>query len=126
MAWGSARSVSHKGLLFDGGIPFLMNSQFTVGTDENKPVKVTAAKTVTLCAANDLFDGIVISIGKGVCTVQVTGFVTVTYSSTAPGIGRIKLEADGSGGVRVDAVNGREYLVTDVDETNSKVTFYLG
>lgn len=126
MAFGSARSVSHKGMLFDGGIPCLMNSQFTVGTDENKPVKVTAAKTVTLGAANDLLDGVVISIGEGICTVQMTGFVTLLYSSTAPTVGRTKLECDGAGKVRVDAGNGREYLVTDVDETATTVTFFLG
>lgn len=126
MAFGSARGVSHKGLLFDGGIPCLMNSQFTVGTDENKPVKVTAAKTVTLGSANDLLDGIVISIGEGICTVQMTGFVTVAYSGSAPTVGRTKLECDGAGKVRVDADNGREYLVTDVDSTNTLVTFFLG
>lgn len=126
MAFGSARSVSHKGLLFDGGVPFLMNSQFTIGTDENKPVKVTAAKTVTLGAANDLLDGVVIDVGEGICTVQMTGFVTVLYSGSAPTVGRTKLECDGAGKVRVDAGNGREYLVTDVDTTNTLVTFYLG
>lgn len=126
MAFGSARSVSHKGMLFDGGIPCLMNSQFTVGTDEMKPVKISANKTVSLCSANDLFDGIVIDVGEGVCTVQMKGFVTVSYSGSAPTAGRVKLEADGAGKVREDSDNGREYLVTDVDTTNKLVTFYLG
>jgi len=126
MAFGSARTVSHKGLLFDGGIPCLMNTQFTVGTDENKPVKFSANKTVSLCSANDLPDGIVISIGEGICTVQMTGFVTVAYTGSAPTYGRQKLEADGAGAVRVDDTYGREYLVTDVDTSAATVTFLIG
>lgn len=125
MSWGSDRVISHAGLLFNGGVTFIQ-SGMTQNTDENKPVIVSAAKTVSLCSANDLFDGVVLVVEDGFCTVQTTGFVKVLYSGTTPGTGRIKLEADGSGGVRVDAVNGREYLVTDVDTTNTLITFFLG
>lgn len=126
MAWGSTRGISHKGLLFDGGIPFLQTT-LTKNQDENLPVKVTTtAKTVDLCEADDLFDGVVLVVGEGVCTVQVKGFVTLTYTGTAPTIGRVKLEAGADGAVQVDAENGREYLVTDVDSTAKTVTFLLG
>jgi hypothetical protein len=125
MAWGSARSIIHKGLLFDGGVSFLQTT-LVKNTDENKPVKVSAALTVALPSANDLIDGVVLVIEDGLCSVQMTGFVTLLYSGSAPTVGRTKLESDGAGMVRVDAVNGREYLVTDVDESATTVTFFLG
>jgi hypothetical protein len=123
-AWGSARGVSHKGLLFDGGVTFYQTG-FVKNQDENKPCKLSAAKTVALCAANELFDGIVLVVEDGYCSVQMEGFVTLPYSSTDPTLGVIKLEADGAGKVRVDATNGQERLVTDVDTTNKLVTFLL-
>jgi len=125
MAWGSARGISHKGLLFDGGVPFIQ-SGFVKNQDENKPCKVSGTKTVALCAQNDLFDGVVLVVEDGYCTVQLKGFATLKYTGTNPTVGRCKLEAYGDGTVDVDGTNGREYLVTDVDTVGKYVTFLLG
>ena len=103
-----------------------MASGLTRGTDEGKPVKISASNTVALAGDNELFHGIVKTIEKdGKCGVALDGVQTVPYSGTAPGLGLIKLEADGAGNVKVDATNGREHVVLAVDTTNTLVTFKL-
>lgn len=100
MAWGSARTVSHRKMLFKGVVPCLQTT-LTVGTDEEKPVKIATAKTATLCSNEDVFHGFIVSIGKGVCGVQLQGFIEADYSGYAnPQIGREYLCADGAGKVK--------------------------
>jgi len=103
-------------------------SSLTFGTDEGKVCKVTADRTVGLCADGNRFHGVIETIERdnAYCVVRKTGYVTLDYSGTAPSAGIAKLSADASGGVKVDATNGIEYLVVDVDTTNSKVIIFLG
>lgn len=78
------------------------------------PVMVTDNGKVA--AASGVFCGICTAVRNGYAAVQVKGYVTVPYSGTAPTVGFVKLKgADGK--AVVDAANGREYLVIDVDTT---------
>ncbi|QEK12725.1 hypothetical protein FQB35_10495 [Crassaminicella thermophila] len=96
-------------------------------TSEGKVVKVSASKTVALAAADDVFHGKAVKVEKdGAVTTQFKGYVECVYSGvTDPTIGYTKLSADADGGVKVDATNGREYLVLFVDTTNKIVGFIL-
>ena len=55
-------------------------------------------------------------VRNGYAAVQLKGYVRVPYSGTAPTVGFVKLKAS-DGKAVVDASNGREYLVIDVDTT---------
>lgn len=79
-----------------------------------EPVMVTADGKVG--AANGVFCGICTAVRNGYAAVQLKGYVTVPYSGTAPTVGYAKLKAT-DGKAVVDATNGREYLVIDVDTT---------
>jgi|GEM_PF-45703 len=100
---------------------------FTRGTHEGYPVKFTGNREMGHCSADDHFDGIVEAINNdGTLTVVKRGWKKIAYSGTAPTAGRVKLEADGAGGVREDSSDGEEYLVGDVDTTNGTLTIWLG
>ncbi len=103
-------------------------SSLTFDTDEGKVCKVTANQTAGLCSDGDRFHGVIETIERdnAYCVVRKTGYVTLDYSGTDPTAGIVKLSADASGGVKVDATNGIEYLVVDVDTSNNKVTLFLG
>ena len=53
------------------------------------------------------------------------GFVTVSYTGTAPDVGWTALAADGEGGVKSVTTGGRAYLVADADTTAKTVTSKL-
>lgn len=94
--------------------------------DELKPVKVSASATVALSADTQPIHGKVIKVEKdGAVTVQLKGYTEFVYSGTAPTVGYAKLAADGTGKVKVDATNGREFLVMKVDATAKVVGFLL-
>ena len=103
-------------------------SSLAYGTDEGKVCKVTANQTVGLCSDGDRFHGVIETIERdnAYCVVRKMGYVMLDYSGTDPSAGIAKLSADDSGGVKVDATNGIEYLVVDVDTTNNKLTLFLG
>ncbi len=59
------------------------------GAEEGKVVKVSANGTVSKCAANDGFCGVVAAMGRDgkACSVQLGGLVRVPYSGeTAPAV----------------------------------------
>ena len=103
-------------------------SSLTYGTDEGKVCKVTANQTVGLCADGNRFHGVIETIERdnAVCVVRKTGYSTLDYTGTDPSAGIVKFLADTTGGIKVDATNGFEYLVVDVDTTAKKVTLFLG
>ena len=57
--------------------------------------------------------GLMETVRKGFCGVQLHGFAQVGYTGTAPGLGDVNLAANGAGGVKApaqrlaDFVNGR-------------------
>lgn len=94
--------------------------------DQGKPVKMTANETVGLAGDGEKFIGKVLIVeGDGACTVELGQYTEFTYTGAAPTVGTVKLVADGLGGVKVDAVNGKEYLAVTVDTTNTKVGIFL-
>ena len=96
------------------------------GAEEGKVVKASANGTVSKCAANDGFCGVVQSVSRDgeACTVALGGMVQAAYTGTAPALGWSGLSANGTGGVKADSV-GHSYLVVDVDSTGGTVTFVL-
>ena len=91
-----------------------------VKNKEGKVVKVSANGTVSKCAANDGFCGVVAAMGRDgkACSVQLGGLVRVPYSGeTAPAVGWNLLAADGNGGV--------SYLAVEVDTTGKTMTIML-
>lgn len=90
---------------------------------EGHVVKLTGNGTVGSCEAGDLFCGVALCAKDGACTVQVCGFVTVSYSDTAPGTGWTALCADGKGGVKTGGE--RKIPVVSVDQTAETVTILL-
>lgn len=112
--------------LGDGTPATMKHSTLVKGTDEGKPIKVSANGTVVLAAANDPFVGIVESIESDVCTVNFGGCVrTVKYTGSAPALNTDLLECGGSGAVQVDGTNGKPFRILNVDTTNTEVTIYF-
>ena len=92
---------------------------------EGDIVKVSANGTVGKCTAGDGFCGVAVCCRDDACSVQVGGFVTVSYTGTAPAVGWTALAADGEGGVKSVTTGGRAYLVADADTTAKTVTIKL-
>ncbi len=88
------------------------------------PVKVSASATVANCADGNVFCGVACGGRDGCVAVQVSGYVKLPYSGTAPTVGYVKLVADDSGGVKTSS-SGREYLVVELDTTAKTVGFIL-
>ena len=87
-------------------------------------VKMDNNLTVAPCNSGDAFIGTVINVKNEYACVQLDGFVTLTYTGTAPSVGYCKLVADGNGGVKVSE-SGREYLVTEVYTAEKTVGIIL-
>ena len=86
------------------------------GAEEGKVVKVSANGTVSKCAANDGFCGVVAAMGRD----------GKAYSGeTAPAVGWNLLAADGNGGVSVVTSGGHSYLAVEVDTTGKTMTIML-
>jgi hypothetical protein len=118
-------TVSLKGIKEN---PTLLASSLTRGTDEGKPVKISANKTAALSSDDQVFCGIIesIELDNSVCVVRNHGMAILPYTGTAPTIGYGKLSANGTGGVRISSGTVPYYFIYDVDTTNELVTFDLG
>ena len=89
------------------------------GVEDGQVVKVTANGTVGPCAQGEAFCGVAGQARRGAVAVQVGGFMQV-HTTGAVGLGRVKLAADGKGGVQV-ADNGVEALVVQVEQDGKAV-----
>jgi len=87
-------------------------------------VKMTDNLTVAPCNSGDAFIGTVINVKNNYACVQLDGFVTLSYTGTAPAVGYCTLAADGKGGVKVSDT-GREYLVAEVYTPSKTVGIIL-
>ena len=94
------------------------------GVTAGVPVKISANDTVAVCSAGNIFCGVATEVSGGYAGVQLTGFVALPYSGTAPAVGLSALSADGNGGVKADS-SGSKHLVTKVDTTALTVSFML-
>ncbi|MGI6248963.1 MAG: hypothetical protein ACOYJX_06130 [Acutalibacteraceae bacterium] len=103
-------SVAFNGLMANTAT-FCAGEGITAGI----PVKVGANNTAAPCTAGDAFFGAAVSAGNGYAAVQLSGFVTLPYTGTAPVPGYNLLAGDGSGGVKVVTAGGRSLLVLNVD-----------
>ena len=88
------------------------------------PVKMSGACETAKCVDGERFFGVAVAGDSEFAAVQTKGYVEMPYSGTAPGVGFGKRAADTKGGVKTDA-NGGEFLIVDVDATNSVVGFIL-
>ena len=70
-------------------------------------VKITGNGEVGACADGDAFCGLALSV-KGFACVPTSGTVT---------LGRVKLAADGAGGVKPASAGGTEVLVVSADNS---------
>jgi hypothetical protein len=94
---------------------------------EGTVVKLSSSKTVAIAESNDVIHGVIKRVEKDEAVgVQIGGYVEVAYNgATAPTVGYCKLSANSVGGLKVDDVNGREYLVVNVDAAAKIVGFFL-
>ena len=100
-------------------LTFECDTKITAGT----PVKLTANGKIAVAGAGDRFIGTCVYTRCGYAAVQVEGYVTLPYTSTAPTINFAKLVADGNGGVKADT-NGSEVVAICVD-TNAKTIGFI-
>lgn len=88
-------------------------------------VKMADNATVSPCADNDKFIGVVRNTSDGLAGVQVGGYVTCSYTgTTAPTVGFCNLAAGGANVVKVSST-GMPYLVVDVDASSKTVGLIL-
>lgn len=102
-------------------LTFECDTEINAGT----PVKISANGKVSVCAAGDRFIGIALGTRGGYASVLVGGYITLSYTSTAPTTNYTKLVADGNGGVKVDATNGTEVIAICVDTTEKTIGFIM-
>lgn len=94
------------------------------GVEMGQVCKISGNGQVAKCADGDQFCGAVLTARGDYAGVCLSGFVTAAYTGTAPTVGYAALSADGAGGVKVDATNGRQILVAAVDTAQKTVTMY--
>ncbi len=99
---------------------FIIAESVTVGS----VVKIAENGTVAPCDNGDSFCGVATDVRSDCATVQLTGYIRLPYSGTAPSLGYTTLVADGNGTV-TSGEGGKTYLVTDIDKTDSTVGFML-
>lgn len=93
------------------------------GVEAGQVVKMTANGTVGACTAGDGFCGVAGQPRKGAVAVQVGGFMQVDVTGEVA-LGRVKLAADGKGGVQA-ADDGVEALVVQVEQAVGKAVICL-
>lgn len=89
------------------------------GVEDGQVVKVTANGTVGPCEQGDAFCGVAGQVRKGAVAVQVGGFMQVNITGQVS-LGRVKLAADGKGGVQT-AEDGVQALVVQVEQDGKAV-----
>ena len=89
------------------------------GVKDGQLVKITGNGTVGPCAEGDSFCGVAGQVRKGAVAVQVGGFMQVGVTGEVA-LGRVKLAADGKGGVKADE-DGISALVVQVEQDGKAV-----
>ena len=90
---------------------------------EGQTVKISGNGKVDTCASGDGFCGVAGQPRKGAVAVQVGGFMQVDVNGEVA-LGRVKLAADGKGGVQA-ADDGVEALVVQVEQAVGKAVICL-
>ena len=120
---GSFNDVSYVGIGAQTSIT-IKHSTLTKGTDEGKPVKLSANDTVALAADDDEFIGVIEWIETGFCAVKLDGMVRLVYDGDAPTVGYSALVSGGSGKIKIKADGTVRYRVFNVD-TVGKIAWIL-
>lgn len=105
-------SISFKGIN-EQVITFKTEEELEAGT----LVTVTDNGTVSACAANDKITGVVVSCRNGLAAVQISGYVTLPYSGTAPTLGWSAICASSETKIKADSTNGKLVTVLETDTT---------
>ena len=79
-------------------------------------VKLDEDGKVSACDSDEEFLGVAVTVREGFAGVQFSGMAQVSCDGALK-CGWRALAADGMGGVKAAAANGREYLVVAVDGT---------
>ena len=88
----------------------MVTATFTAREDvkPGQVVKITGNGEVGACTDGDAFCGLALSVRSGFAGVPTSGTVT---------LGRVKLAADGTGGVKPVSTGGTEVLVVSADNS---------
>lgn len=81
--------------------------------DVGSIVSITANGTVGVSSDSAVFSGIVRSVRDGYAAVQVSGYIEVPYTGTAPALGYTSVVANGDYGIK--SGSGRNAIVVEVD-----------
>jgi hypothetical protein len=114
------------------GASFVTFKQTTLtkGTDEGKPVKMSANDTVALAGDGDTFFGVVATIddNNNICAVQTRGFVKCDATTGGFSVGMQTIVGNGSGGVKYASAATAKPLrnLVNIDTSNDTITFDLG
>lgn len=103
-------SVSFKGIN-EQVVTFSTVEELAAGT----LVTVSANGTVSPCAANGKIVGVVVSCRENLAAVQISGFVTLPYSGSAPALGVTAIAAASDTKIKADATNGKLVTVVETD-----------
>ena len=103
-------SVSFKGIN-EQVVTFKTEEELAVGT----LVTVSDNGTVGPCAANGKIVGVVVSSRESIAAVQISGFVTLPYSGSAPALGVTAIAAASDTKIKADATNGKLVTVVETD-----------
>ncbi|MBR4049242.1 MAG: hypothetical protein IKK09_01965 [Clostridia bacterium] len=103
-------SVSFKGIN-EQVVTFSTVEELAAGT----LVTVSANGTVSPCAANGKIVGVVVSSRENIAAVQISGFVTLPYSGSAPALGVTAIAAASDTKIKADSTNGKLVTVLEVD-----------
>ncbi len=85
-------------------------------------VKITDNQTVGMCDEGDAFVGICLDSDNENATVQMSGYVKMNYSDTAPALGKNALVCAADGTVQENAA-GTPCTVLAVNSTDTTVEF---
>lgn len=103
-------SVSFKGIN-EQVVTFKTEDELTPGT----LVTVSDNGTVSPCAANGKIVGVVVSCRENLAAVQISGYVTLPYSGSAPALGVTAIAAASDTKIKADATNGKLVTVVETD-----------
>ena len=84
---------------------------------EGNTVNLLNKSTVGSSPVDTNFIGVCSAIRKGLASVVLRGYVTVSFSGETPSLGYNKIASNGTGGIKLSD-SGRDILVADVDLVN--------
>ena len=103
-------SVSFKGIN-EHVVTFRTEEDLAAGT----LVTVSDNGTVSPCAANGKIVGVVISCRENLAAVQISGYITLPYSGSAPALGVTAIAAASDTKIKADSTNGKLVTVVETD-----------